>query len=235
MKKYLIFMILFSVGILNVNASTVYYTNDNNVNFTERQYDFFTEMYFDGYQEYMTQEDFDYFELEMMNPDLVESEYISDIITRATSVNDGTKTLKISKSSTNEISNVSIVTTWNTNPNVKSYDVIGARLSSVSLKDTPTTKLINSKGTSNYSVSVSSNNGFGTSVPLSGNNMKVTQTFKVSNGGTVYASYQHAKTAISLANSKRYTISANGYGGVFAFTGLAISTYDKMNGVSISV
>lgn len=55
-----------------------------NVDFTGRQYDFFTEMYFDGYHDSRRF----CFELEMMNLDLVESEYISYVITRATTVND---------------------------------------------------------------------------------------------------------------------------------------------------
>lgn len=237
MKKILIFVIMLCIGIIDVNASTdIYYTNHNNVNFTEKQYNFFSKMYFEGYQEYVTQEDFDLFSIEEMNPSLVETVYIEDrCLSRGSFINDSNKTLKISKTSISNESNITILASWNNNPSVKSYDVIGARLVNTSLLNTPVTKVINSSGSKSYSVNVNSNNGFGTSVLLSGNNIKVTQTFRVKNGGTVYGSYQHAMSNISLANSKKYTISSSGYGSVFAFTGTATNVYDQMSGVSISV
>ena len=40
---------------------------------------------------------------------------------------------------------------------------------------------------------------------------------------------------ISLSNSQNYTFSRSGYGGVFKFSGTALTTYDKMKGVSISL
>lgn len=49
----------------------------------------------------------------------------------------------------------------------------------------------------------------------------INQTFKVSKGGTVYASYQHAMRNIFLADSKNYTLSKAGYGEVFKFAGTA--------------
>lgn len=235
MKKVMILLIIFCAGVLNVNADTIYYTNSYGVTFTEQQYVFFSKMYYEGFQEYMTKDDFDCFEVDMMNPDLVESVYTTDIISRATSINDGNKNLKISKTSNDTSSSISVIATWNVSPNVKSYDVIGARLDGVLLKNIPKTKFVSSTGSANFDVSVSNANGFGTSVPISGNDIKVAQTFMVSNGGKVYASYQHAKSTISFTNSKRYSISASGYGRVFAFYGVAASTYDKMNGVYISV
>lgn len=236
MKKILVFVIVFCMSILDVNASSeTYYTNANNVDFTEKQYNFFSKMYFEGYQEYMTLDDFNLFSLQEMDPSLVETVYVKDqSLSRATMINDSNKTLKISKTSITNESNVTILATWNSNPSVKSYDVIGARLVNTSLTNTPVTKMINSSGSTNYTID-SKNNGFGSSVKLSGSNIKISQTFRVKNGGTVYASYQHAKSAISLANSKKYTISSNGYGGVFAFSGTAINVYDQMSGVNISL
>lgn len=237
MKKILIFVIMLCISIIDVNASTdIYYTNNNNVTFTEKQYNFFSKMYYEGYQKYMTQEDFNLFSIEEMNPSLVETVYIEDrCLSRASFINDSNKTLKISKVSISNESNITILASWNNNPSVKSYDVIGARLVNTSLLNTPVTKVINSSGSKSYSVNVSSNNGFGSSILLSGNNIKITQTFRVSNGGTVYGSYQHAMSNISLDNSKKYTISPYGYGNVFAFTGTAANVYDQMSGVSINV
>lgn len=235
MKKLILVFCLLCLGVLNVKADSLYYTNSNGVSFTKEQYNFFSKMYWEGYQSNMTQEDFTYYEETEMNENLVESVYANSTMSRATSVSDNNKTLKISKVDGTNYSNVSVTLTWNNNPTIKSYDVIGARLVNTSLLNTPVTRLYNNSGTTNFDTGVNLGNGFGSSVLLSGVNMRINQTYRVSNGGTVYASYQHAKKSISLANSKRYTISSNGYGKVFLFTGTASSTYDQMNGVSISV
>ena len=53
MKKYLYlsFVLVFSlfIGNVSVNAQEYYYINDNGITFTKDQYDFITEMYYDGY------------------------------------------------------------------------------------------------------------------------------------------------------------------------------------------
>ena len=80
-------------------------------------------------------------------------------------------------------------------------------------------------------------NGFGVSIKLlsSGNNMRITQTFRISGTGKLYASYQHATSNISLADSQKFNISNSGYGGVFLFDNLIRKYYDGMGGVDISV
>lgn len=236
MKRILFFVIVFCMGILNVEASNcIYYTNNNNVEFTEKQYEFFSKMYFEGYQKYMTQEDFDIFSLDEMNPSLVETVYLKEqTISRSSFIDDSNKTLKISKTSISNESSISILATWKNNPSVKSYDIIGARFEGTHNTSTPITKLINSDSSANFPIDYK-NNGFGSSVKLAGSNIKITQTFKVANGGTVYASYQHAKSSISLANSRNYSISSSGYGKVFAFSGTAVNVYDRMSGVYINV
>ena len=79
------------------------------------------------------------------------------------------------------------------------------------------------------------NNGFGVSfkLPTGGSSLNITQMFEVSIGGTVYASYQHANKTSTLDKSKDYSISKNGYGGVFLFSTLSSSYYDGMDGVYI--
>lgn len=237
MKKILLLLIISFIGVLNVNASNnIYYTNENGVEFTKEQYDFFSSIYYDGYQNIMTEEDFNYFDTYYMNSDLVESKYSrNNIISRATSTSDVNKTLKISKVSMASYTIITITLTWNNTPMVKSYDVIGARFSGATYNSGLSTKLINSSSTTTINNNQTFTNGLGCSVPLSGSSIKVTQTFKVTGSGTVYASYQHAKSSINLANSKKYTISSSGYGSVFKFTGTATSIYDQMNGVSIAV
>lgn len=235
MKKLLFVLSLFCIGMLNIKAESIYYTNSNGVTFTESQYKYFSKIYWEGYQEYMNQEDFDYYDINMMDENLVVVKYDYSKEGRATSTGDSSKTLKIASAAGTNYDTISVTLTWSTNPTVKSYDVIGARLENTSLLNTPTTRLYNNLGNTSFDISVSSNNGFGASILLSGSNLKINQSFRVSKGGTVYASYQHAESTISLANSKKYTISSSGYGKVFKFTGTAASVYDGMSGVSISV
>lgn len=128
--------------------------------------------------------------------------------------------------------------TWLINPSTRSYDVIGSRLSNVSLvSGTLSTKVTSSNGTQYFSNNMYYSNGFGTSVklPEGASNIKVQQSFITSTGGTVYASYQHATSNVDLATSYLYTISSTGLGGVFSFYGSAYGKYDGMGGVDITL
>ena len=87
---------------------------------------------------------------------------------------------------------------------------------------------------------VLSSNGFGISMNL----VDAAQGFTceieaivtaTSQWATVYGSYQHAMTAVTLAKSKSYTISHNGYGKVINFATAVQNDYDNMQGVSISL
>ena len=237
MKRFLCLLMILFMGVLNVNASNnIYYKNEYGVEFTKEQYDFFTNMYYEGYQSVMANEDFNYYDINYMNPNLVESKSsTNNIMTRATSITYANKTLKISKTSMPNYSIITLTASWTNPPAVKSYDVIGARFNGVTYYSGLNTKLINSSGTTTINNNQTFTNGLGCSVPLSGSSIKVTQTFKVTGSGTVYGSYQHANSAISLANSKKYTISSSGFGSVFKFTGTATNVYDQMNGVSIAI
>lgn len=236
MKKIIVFLILMFGGVFTVDASEIYYINKYGVSFTDEQYNFFSKMYYEGYQEYVTLDDFNYFDVNNMNPNLVETKYANNgIMPMDDSVTGTKKTLKISKYNHGIESTITLIADWFQNPSTKSNDVIGARLVGVSLQTTPKTKMINSNGEKNFTNIDSFTNGFGQTFLLSGSSIKITQTYKVSNGGSVYASYQHAKKVISAANSRKYTISFSGYGGVFKFSGTATSIYDNSQGVSISV
>lgn len=234
---FVVLSVLFFSFSMNVQAKEVYYLNKNGVEFTKEEYDFLSKMFWNGSQDLFTSSDYiKFIESDIMNGEL-DTKYYIPMSTYATTVKSGYKTLKISKSCSRNCL-ISVTATWDSVPSVKSYDVIGARLDN--------TKLVNngiSTTVSSSSAFDSSNEkqiltgGFGVSVklPTSGNNIVVNQTFRVEKKGTVYASYQHAMNNISLQDSKKYTISSGGYGGVFKFSGVASSTYDKMNGVSISL
>lgn len=228
--------------ILKVEAkeNDTYYINNNGVSFTEREYNFISQFYWEGYQDDMSLTDYE----EFINSDIINGEiksverkyYDDNIASYSTSHKTNSKLIKITSSCTSTC-DISVVVNWSTMPNTKSYDVIGAYLDGVSLKINPKT-IAKTTSANNSSDEIKKySNGFGVSIllPSSGNSYVINQTYTVSKGGTVYASYQHAKSSISLANSKNYTISKDGYGGVFKFTGTASSVYDGMGGVSISV
>ena len=59
MKKILgLLAIIMSVVFVNNVYAEVYYTNANGVVFDQNQYNYISELYWDGYQNYMTQNDF---------------------------------------------------------------------------------------------------------------------------------------------------------------------------------
>ena len=194
--------------------------------------------FWDGAQENMDLDDYNNFiNSDIMNGDLDSNIYYDIPLTRATSIEEANKTLKIVKSCSSNCF-VSVTLTWKKFPTVKSYDVIGAYLDGTSLVNNPATSITtNGTITTTYKDIKKSNNGFGVSVklPTYGTSMIINQSFRVNKGGTVYASYQHAIKNISLSNSQNYTFSRSGYGGVFKFSGTALTTYDKMKGVSISL
>lgn len=50
-----------------------------------------------------------------------------------------------------------------------------------------------------------------------------------------YGSYQHAQKSVTLAKSKKYSISTGGYGRVILFDDAVKENYDNMPGVSIAL
>lgn len=234
MKKTIAIILALFVGIMSVNAES-YYTNKYGVEFTKEQYDFFTEMYYEGYQNYMTEDDLKYFDINNLIIDDIETVYSDDLISPYVDSTTGTKkTLKISKGPSVSGYTITVVADWFQEPSVRSYDVIGARFDGLALANKPTTKIVNSTGENILTNIDESTNGFGQTFLLSGKEITITQTYQVRGSGTVYASYQHAKKTISAANSRKYTISSDGFGGVFKFTGTAANVYDNSQGVSIS-
>lgn len=235
LKKILIvFGISFIVYMPNVSAEE-YYRNDYGVALNKEEYDFLSYMFWDGCQTLMTENDY----VRFINSDIMNGELDSKIyeepMTRATTIDDNSRTFKISKScSTNCL--VSVTLKWKGVPTTKSYDVMGAYLDGVTLQNTPTTMIQTSNGSTKITDLKKANNGFGVSMILpSGNNIVINQNFRVSKGGTVYASYQHAMKNITFGDSKNYTFSKAGYGQVFKFSGTAVSVYDRFNGVNISL
>ncbi len=236
-RKLLILSLLaFTIFSSKVSAKENFYTNKNNVTFTEQEYTFLTKMYWEGSQDLFTQENYnDFINSNIMNGEF-EMFIYEPITLRSTSITDSSKTLKISKSCSTSCL-ISVTSSWNKIPSVRSYDIIGARFENTSLINTPTTTIISSGSTSYGTDLQLSSNGFGVTakLPTTGTNIVINQTYKVNKGGTVYASYQHAKMTVTLNDSKKYSISSAGYGKVFRFDYAVTNKYDAMNGVSIAV
>lgn len=228
---------LFGQKDVSAKETNIVYTNSNGVSFTQEEYDFFTKMYWDGYQNDMTQDDYN----EFVSKDFLNAEFNSKTVydapkTRGTYFSSNYKSIKISKMCSDNC-RISVVVTWLVNPNIRSFDVIGAYLSGTTLQSTPNTRVVSSTQTKVPLNIKKQEHGFGTSVllPDTGDNVKLNQDFYVAKGGYVYASYQHAVRNATLTTSQKFNISGVGFGGVFSFYDEAYDVYDDMPGVDIQV
>lgn len=224
---------------MGVVKAESYYINNNGVNLTEKEYNYVIDFYGEDYPSQMTEEDYNWIQkMDVNNREYkIEKYYDKDTTTRSTYHQTSSKYLAISRSCGNTCS-VTILLKWLKNPNVRSYDVIGARFVNTSLiSGSATTRVSSSAGNSYYDNYQYFSNGFGDSVklPSGATDISVQQTFNVQNSGTVYGSYQHATGYISLAQSKKYSINYNGAGTVFLFDSSVNDYFDQMGGVYISM
>lgn len=242
MNKYLYALLLsLFIFIPSVKAES-YYSNNNGVELTEKQYNYISELFYDGYQDTMTIDEVEKMERLNLFNQPIESKDSNDIIDsaivpRGSSLTNGGRTLKISKSCSTECL-VTLKATWSLIPNVYSYDVIGFRLTSGTITQMNKATVRGNGYTADYPASYAqqSGNGYGHSVQISNvSNLVVATSMYATTGGTAYGSYQHAMSNISLANSKLYTIGAGGYGYVFNFYGAAVGVYDGIGGVDKSL
>ncbi len=174
----------------------------------------------------------------------------NNISTRASYHTTSYKNIAITTSKTGTNSYFIYVTNnWLITPRVKSYDVIAMRVDDATISS-GTQRGMQAYTTNgitdvvNYSYQgtnmVLSSNGFGISMNLvdaaSGFTCEIEAIVTAtSQWATVYGSYQHAMTAVTLAQSKSYTISHNGYGKVINFATAVQNDYDNMRGVSIEL
>lgn len=236
-KRFIFLLLLYFGFSINVKALETFYINENGVHFTAQEYECISKLYWEGFQEKMTLDDYNIvFENGM--PLLIKSKEQDLIVPYASNHSTNNKTIKVTKAGFNGYTLVTTIASWYTNPIVRSYDLVGAYLDGVALAN----NLINTRIDSTDGMITSSEikkdvNGFGVSIklPSLGQSIIISQTFRVTGKGTVYASYQHAKRSISLANSKKYSISRNGYGGVFKFENSIKDYYDAMGGVDIEI
>ena len=240
MKKKIIGMMILAIAMMGISINTyakeVYYTTPNGIELTEAEYNFLVNFYWEEYVDDMTQEQYE----EFANSDLLSRKLIvnnNDQMgpSRSTSHSTYAKNIKISAACSSNCL-VSIVATWYVNPAIRSYDVIGAFFSGVSLISHQSTVVHASTGSNSFTNLKTAYNGIGNSVLLpSGTNLVINQILTTTTGGTIYGSYQHSTQSTTLAVSKLYNFSLGGYGNVFLFYGNAYGVYDGMAGVDINV
>lgn len=237
-----VLFVLLGVISLNVYADEAFYTNDNGVSLTEQEYNFFTNMYWDGFQEYVDSTLYNKY----ASVGLYDKE-VHTSINEISSTTNGSQTYGLIHETTAKKLQLSytcngpycaMVTSlqWKGTPTIRSYDVMGSLLDGNLVRlSTPVTKLYWSGSTITYTDRVYSGDGYGCTVLLqnSSTNMRIVQDvdLEITGNGIFFSSYQHATSNITLETSKKYTVRFGGYGGVFAFYGSAVGIYDHMAGV----
>lgn len=185
--------------------------------------------------------------------EVTESEAVnnsSNVSSRGVSVTTSYKNLQIAKTYANGNDYIiDLINIWLTTPAVKSYDVMALRYDdAVSVSGTQSGTQVYKKNGSYQRVDYAYNGtnmkitteGFGISMNLVDGatdfeNYITGVVTSTSTWATIYGSYQHAAAKVTLAESKSYTISHNGYGEVINFATGIQNTYDGMRGVSISL
>lgn len=231
------------VFFINVRADEVYYTNSHGVSLTEEQYNFLTELHFEGYQDYITEATHNKYLSMGLYDEKVTKEVIEDFDDTGNSLY-GTlhettaKRLELAYACGGNRCTMATTAEWKGTPRIISYDVIGSYLyGNLTRLSTPITYLYWSGQTIEFTDRVYSGNGYGCTALLQNSsvNMIVAQDvdIRVDGSGTFYSSYQHATKRITLETSKKYTTGFGGYGGVFFFYGSAVGVYDQMAGVNV--
>ncbi len=241
MKKSFLYLLVVPMILLKsttVFAQEYYYKNDNDVVLSKQEYEFISNIYWEGYQEYLSLGDYN--EIKSMNlfdkPILKETvEYNEFPVTRGSSVTSNLRTLTIAKSCSDNCM-ITLVNKWNGVPSVKSYDVFGVRVNDVSILDVRNALVSGKNYAKSYNNPKIYNNGFGFSILVpNAEDVKTSVTFVTSKNGRVYGSYQHSMQNTTETISKQYSIGVGGYGKVFLFTGSARSIYENSPGVDIEV
>lgn len=247
--KYVI-MFLFVVvtfACKNVYAEEIYYTNHLGVSFTREQYDFYTYLTHDGYQEQVTQDmldeiadqDLDDLDVEvirmcpMQHATLGNINHVQD---DNTFFSTSAKSIAMGKYCTANYCRILVEVEWFGEPNVKSHDVMGAYLDGPTLLATPTTLVTTEITGVSHETVVYDTDGFGAILVIpEGEEVYIDQSFMYQGTGTIFVSYQHAMEPITLANSQLFHIDPIGYGNVFDFYGAAVDVYDGMPGLHMAV
>lgn len=241
MKKIVMGILL---SCLALNCSTVfadaYYTNDSGLEFTKFQYEVMVEILNEELVKDMTQNEYDNFAIADMNSEntkiAIEEDNGSDSGIVPFGTYHETQSKKFSIKSTC-LSNECIITTtviWKKSPAVRSYDVMGHRITNTSFTSTSASfSLDTSDNIYTYNDKKGASNGIGCAVKLPSDETinYITMSTAVQPQGRVYGSYQHAIKNITLSTAMNFSFSDNGYGNVFLYPSSYDLTFDQMAGV----
>lgn len=225
----------FVIFILIINVCNVFATGYNSqIMLSDCEYDFISNMFYEGFQNNMSIEDYNniFSSGISCNSPIQLNNNTFDLL--GTSHTTKSKNLLIKKSCSSNICLITIQLKWLVTPKNKSYDVIGALLENTNFVGQAVTTFLDGNNITNSSNYKFYLNGYGTSIYLSSSEKpNIIQYFNANNSGIVYASYQHSTSQISLNQSQNYSLSKNGYGGVFLFNNNIKPYFDGMSGVSI--
>lgn len=255
MKKVKMMLLLFAVmmcSCISVKAeeNEIYFVSSKGVELTKKEYDLFKKLYSDETVQNLTPEKYDLVAgtLDINNREVEtvvqEDEFYNiappSVSLYGTFVETTYKRIAMSRSCSDDgICYMVVTLDWKRLPATRSYDVFGARYSGYTVLNSKTVTTMISYGEDylycvNYKMR---DDGHACIFKLDDNKdiTNVTQAFSVKNGGTVYASYQHAQKTISKTNAQKFYFSMGGLGNVFGFYDEAFNVYDGMNGVWLDV
>ena len=226
----------------NVYIKNIYYINNNGVAFTKEQYDFYTELAHEGYQEVVTQEmleEIDWNNLEDLDVRVTHMCIKDKDVPRRddnTYVGTSAKTLSMGNYCAPSYCRIIAELEWLGEPNIKSYDLMGSYIDGPTRLTVPSTSIFTPSGVASETTIKYDTNGFGAVIDLPDEEeIIIDQTFLYQGTGTIFISYQHAMSNITLSNSQLFNIGLIGYGNVFDFYGAAVGVYDQMPGVHMDV
>lgn len=245
MRKISLGILLLSLlfTITNVYAEEYFYVNENGLGFTAFQYDAMVKTLGLENVIHMDKETYDEFdvpsyeegkyEIIVYEEETPEEKTEDGISTCATVWETASKRLTIMKNCSSSACNVRLTCIWKSQLKVRSYDVIGFRLSSTNFASNTITSAIEFEGKTYFKDGEKkTSNGVGHSFKLRTNDFDYTSIqIQTAPKGAVYGSYQHATKTVSLNQSLSFTFGGGGYGGVFVFPDSLSLTYDGMGGV----
>lgn len=240
-KKLFIVLAMFCISSVKANETEKYYINSKGTVMSEIEYnnilkingkeflDIVNSKTLEKYKEFYSEEVLD------IKTNYVEDSSEDGVVPMSGFYETNFKRLDISTVTVGTNKLVVVTLRWKAMPKIRIYDVLGVRLVDSTFQSSVDTYATFDGIQNPISDSKKFANGYGASIklPSSCSSITINQMFKVSTGGTVYASYQHSTRNIALSRSLDFTISSTGIGSVFNFGNNDL--FDKMTGVHISV
>ena len=250
MKKYGLLLLLVVISFFgkNVFAEEIYYTNSSGVAFTKEEYDFYTDLAYDGYQERVTEEmlneikgkDRDSLKMNVVkmclkdkNDGIMTAQNDDNLFIETTA-----KSLSMGKYCTPFFCRVVAVLKWLVEPAVKSYDAMGAFIDGPTRLTDPVTTISTGQGAYDPELVRYQDDGFGAIFKLpeeTNENTIIDQSFMFEGSGMIFMTYQHTMYNLTLNEASQFDIDFSGFGNVFDFYGEAFNAYDNLPGVYMYV